>query len=198
MNRRQPRRTDPGQLPRSPFGLIDELSCYYDTPAEPNNVHLEVQVPGPVDYRALRQAVAGALTAAPRARGRMAAGRAFRCRYMWEFPPVPDVDPLSCATWSDEDELATARAHFLASAPPLRASPPVRLLLASGPGASCVMLNAHHAAMDGMSSLELLRDIAARYRGIAGDPECPRRSPGPAGHGPTAACRWRCAAARGR
>jgi NRPS condensation-like uncharacterized protein len=170
VTRRLPRGTGPGQLPRSPFGLLDELSCYYDTQAEPNNLHLEARVPGPVDYQALRQAVAGALAAAPRARGRMAAGRSFRCRYTWEVPPVPDIDPLSRATWSDEQELATLRTRFLATAPPLPASPPVRLLLASGPGASVVLLNAHHAAMDGMSSLELLRDIAVRYRAVTGDP----------------------------
>jgi NRPS condensation-like uncharacterized protein len=169
VNRRLPRAAEPGRLPRSPFGLVDELSCYYDTVAEPNNVHLEVLVPGPLDHRALQQAVAGALAAASRASGRLAAGRAFRCRYVWEFPPVPDTDPVSHATWSDEHELATVRARFLASAPPLRTSPPVRLLLASGPGASCVILNAHHAALDGMSSLELLRAIAARYGAIAGD-----------------------------
>jgi NRPS condensation-like uncharacterized protein len=170
VNSRLPRGTGPGQLPRSPFGLLDELSCYYDTQAEPNNVHLEARVPGPVDYQALRQAVAGALAAAPRARGRMVAGRSFRCRYTWEFPPVPDIDPLSRATWSDEQELATLRTRFLATAPPLSASPPLRLLLASGPGASVVLLNAHHAAMDGMSSLELLRDIAVRYRAVTGEP----------------------------
>ena len=177
MSRREARRPGPDQLPRSPFGLIDELNCYYDTPAEPNNIHLEVMMAGSLDYQALGQAVAGALAAAPRARGRMAAGHAFRRRYTWEFPPASDVDPLSRATWSDEDELAAARARFLASAPSLRASPPVRLLLASGPDASCVILNAHHAAMDGMSSMELLRDIAARYRAIAGDPASPRPSP---------------------
>ena len=177
MSRREARRPGPGQLPRSPFGLIDELNCYYDTPAEPNNIHLEVMMAGSLDYQALGEAVAGALAAAPRARGRMAAGHAFRRRYTWEFPPASEVDPLSRATWSDEDELAAARARFLASAPSLRASPPVRLLLASGPDASCVILNAHHAAMDGMSSMELLRDIAARYRAFAGDPVSPRPSP---------------------
>jgi hypothetical protein len=177
VSRREPRGTGPGRLPRSPFGLIDELNCYYDTPAEPNNIHLEVAMAGSLDYQALGQAVAGALAAAPRARGRMAAGHAFRRRYTWEFPPASDVDPLSRATWSDEDELVAARARFLASAPSLRASPPVRLLLASGPDASCVILNAHHAAMDGMSSMELLRDIAARYRAIAGAPASPRPSP---------------------
>ena len=129
-----------------------------------------MQLPGAIDYPALRQAVAGALAAAPRARGRMAAGRALRRRYTWEFPPVPDIDPLSQSTWSDEQELAVIRVGFMASSPPLRTSPPIRLLLASGPDASCVMLNAHHAAMDGMSCVEFLRDIAARYRAIAGDP----------------------------
>jgi NRPS condensation-like uncharacterized protein len=170
VNRRLPHGTDRDQLPRSPFGLIDELSCYYDTPAEPNNEHFEVLVPGSIDYQALRQAVAGALAAAPRARGRMAAGHAFRRHYTWEFPPVPDVDPLSYATWSDDDELLAVRVRFLASAPPLHTSPPVRLLLASGPDASCVILNAHHAAMDGVSCVELLRDIAVRYQDIIGNP----------------------------
>jgi hypothetical protein len=187
MSRRVPHGTDPGQPPRAPFDPIDELSCYYDTHGEPNNVHLEVLVPGPVDCLTLRQAVARALAAAPRARGRMAPGRAFRCRYTWEFPPVPDADPLSHATWSDEGELAVVRDRFLASSPPLRTSPPVRLLLASGPGATCVMLKAHHAAMDGISSLELLRDIAARYRAITGDLAGPGAAvppgPGPAVRG---------------
>lgn len=177
MSRGVPRRTGDDQLPRAPFELIDELSCYYDTPAEPNSVHIEAQVTGSLDYRALREAVAGALAATPRARGRMMAGRSFRCRYAWEFPPVPDVDPVSRTTWSDERDLAAARGRFLASTPPLRTSPPVRLLLASGPGTDLVILNAHHAALDGLSCLELLRDIAARYADITGE-QVPGRGSG--------------------
>ena len=158
--------------PAAPFGLIDELSCYYDTRAEPNNVHVEALVPGGLDYQALRQAVADALAATPRARGRMAAGGPLRGRYTWEFPSVLDVDPVSRATWADERELGAVRARFLATAPSLRHSPPVLLLLASGPDADCVLLNAHHAALDGLSCLGLLRDIGARYRVItaAGEP----------------------------
>ncbi len=45
MNRRMPRRTRPGQLPQTPFELAAELSRYYDTPAEPNNVHPEEEIP---------------------------------------------------------------------------------------------------------------------------------------------------------
>ena len=166
-----PGRTRPAQPPRSRFVPLDELACYLHAPAEPNNVHIEVLVPGHLDERALRQAVTAAIAAAPRASGRMAAGSALRGRYLWEFPAVPDVDPVSRTTWSDEDELVAVRNRFLADAPPLRTSPPVRLLLAAGPEATCVLMNAHHAALDGMSALGLLCDIAARYHAIAGTPE---------------------------
>ena len=166
MNRRASGETDHGELPRSPFELIDELSCYYDTPAEPNNVLSEVLVPGVIDYPTLRWAVAGALALTPRARARVAPGGAFRRRYTWEFPSVPSIDPLAHTTWSDEQELLAARVRFMASSPSLRTSPPVRLLLATGPDASYVMLNAHHAAMDGISCAELLRDIAECYRAL--------------------------------
>jgi len=169
--------TRPGQPPRSRFVPLDELACYLHAPAEPNNVHIEVLVPGHLDERALRRAVGEAIAAAPRASGRMAAGSALRGRYLWEFPAVPDVDPVSRATWSDEDELAAVRNRFLAGAPSLRTSPPVRLLLAAGPEATCVLVNAHHAALDGISALELLRDIAARYQAIAGAPELALATP---------------------
>ena len=168
-----------GQPPRVPFALLDELACYHHAPAEPNNVHIEALVPGHLDERALRQAVTQAIAAAPRASGRMAAGAALRCRFQWEFPAVPDVDAMSRATWSDEDELAAIRNRFLADAPSLRTSPPVRLLLAIGPADSCLILNVHHAALDGLSSLGLLRDIAARYQAIAGTPGPAPGSPVP-------------------
>jgi hypothetical protein len=29
-----------------PFSVVDELNCYLDSPAEPNNVQLEVWLPG--------------------------------------------------------------------------------------------------------------------------------------------------------
>jgi hypothetical protein len=177
----------PSSPPRPAFALLDELACYHHAPAEPNNVHIEALVPGQLDARALRQAVTGAIAAAPRASGRMAAGGALRCRYRWDFPAVLDVDPMSLATWSDEDELAAIRNRFLADAPPLRTSPPVRLLLATGPGESCVILNAHHAALDGMSSLGLLRDIAARYQAITGTPGPAPASPAPSASAASAA-----------
>ena len=119
---------------RTPFGIVDELSCYYDGPGEPNNVHLEAWLPGHLDHRALREAVAATLGAQPRARARRAPGRPWRRRYTWEYPLRPDADPVSHTTWTDDADLARKRASFLATAPALDTSPPLRLLLAAGPG----------------------------------------------------------------
>jgi NRPS condensation-like uncharacterized protein len=167
-------------LRRAPFGIADELSCYYDAPAEPCNVHIEVRVPGHLDSRALREATAAALAAQPRALVRRAPGAWWR-RYAWEVPGQPDCDPVTTATWADEDELAGVRARFLSTAPPLRSSPPLRILLVAGPGEDRVILNAHHAALDGLSSLELLRGVARHYPGgpAAGAPaDAPAAAPG--------------------
>ena len=157
-------------LLRTPFGIADELSCYYDAPAEPCNVHVEVRVPGNLDARALRDATAAALATQPRALVRRAPG-AWWQRYAWEVPEQPDCDPVTTAAWAGEDELARVRARFLSAAPALRSSPPLRILLAAGPDEDRVILNAHHAALDGLSSLELLRSIAGHYPGgAAADP----------------------------
>ena len=146
-----------------PFGLADELSCYYDTPAEPCNVHVEVRVPGHLGEPALRRAAHAALAAQPRAVARRAQGGRWQRRYAWELPAHLDTDPVSAVTWTDEGELAQQRMRFLAAAPPIGQSPPLRLLFAAGPGEARVILNAHHAALDGISCLELLRAIAAHY-----------------------------------
>ena len=139
-------------------------------------MHLEVRVPGHLDPRALREATAAALAAQPRALVRRAPGAWWR-RYAWEVPARPDCDPVSTAAWAGDDELARVRARYLSAAPPLRRSPPLRVLLASGPGEDRVILNAHHAALDGLSGLELLRSIAEQYQGGAAVGDPPATSP---------------------
>ncbi len=170
-----------GPLPRAPFGVADELSCYYDAPAEPCNVHIEVRVPGHLEESALRRATGAALAEQPRALVRRAPGAWWRPSYAWERPGHPDVDPLTTATWADEQELAQRRMRFLAASPPLDRSPPVRLLLAAGPREDCLILNAHHAALDGLSCLELLRRVARHYRGSSGPAARATPEAGPAG-----------------
>ena len=178
-----------GRQRRVPFGVADELSCYYDTPAEPNNVHIEVRTGCHLREGALREAVLAALAAQPRARARLGGRSRWRWRHAWEQPLHLDVDPVQCAVWAGEKELAHERERFLAVAPPLATSPPVRVLLAVGPDEDCVILQAHHAALDGISCLDLLRSISRHYLGMPRGldmpdvPAPPRVPDGPASSG---------------
>ena len=170
------------------FGIVDELNCYFDSPAEPNNVHLEIWLPGHLDPDRLRDAVTAMLAGQPRAGARRAGRGWWRRAYAWEFPPQASTDPVSTARWQTEADLDVARARFLASAPPLDRAPPFRLLLARGPGRDSLILNAHHAAFDGRSCLRLLHLIADRYgagRPAGADRTDPARGPaGPSGQEP--------------
>jgi NRPS condensation-like uncharacterized protein len=154
----------PAALPRRPFAIPDELTCYFDAPAEPSNIHLEMLVPGRLDPQAFRAAAIAALAANFRASSRRVPHGPLSRSYAWEHPASLDIDPVSFASFATADELDRLRADFISTSPSIDVAPPARLLLASGPGHDCVMLNAHHAAMDGLSWLELLRAIGRRYR----------------------------------
>jgi len=156
-----------------PFGVVDELNCYFDAQAEPNNVHLETWLPGHLDPGRLRDAVTAALAAEPRAGVRRARGGWWRRGYAWELPARADEDPVVTGAWESMADLNLARERFMAAAPPLDRSPPFRLLLARGPGRDSLILNAHHAAFDGRSCLRLLRLIAERYDAGAQAPQPP-------------------------
>jgi NRPS condensation-like uncharacterized protein len=155
------------------FSSLDEANCYIDSPAEPNNVHLEAWVPGHLSAQRLRAAVAGVLAESPPARIRRAGGTRWRTRYSWESPPAADIDPVSVLGWRTDAELTAARAAFLGSAPELSRCPPFRLLLARGPEWDSLILNANHAAFDGRSCVQLLSLIADHYSGLAGSRQVP-------------------------
>ena len=179
------RQVNPGTMPgqgsqapaRWPFSTTDEMLCYFDVPAEPVNVHLEVRVPGRLDRPAFRIAAATAIMASPRAASRRARGSAVQNHYLWELPARLDTDPVSFTTFADHEQLARLRAAFIEQSPSIDESPPVRLLLASGPDGDYVILNAHHAALDGHSCLELLRDVGRHYRGVPTDGTAQEGSP---------------------
>ncbi|HVB42367.1 MAG TPA: alpha-(1-_3)-arabinofuranosyltransferase family protein [Streptosporangiaceae bacterium] len=148
---------------RTRFAVPDELSCYYDRASEPANVHLEVRVPGGLDELAFRAAVLSVLAAEPRLLARRVVAGRWRQQYEWEGRAVPDADPVRVVSWADEADLARQRDAFLSVSPSLDTAPPLRFLLASGPDADHVILNAHHAALDGRSCLALVRAVARHY-----------------------------------
>jgi NRPS condensation-like uncharacterized protein len=178
---------------RTRFAIADELTCYYDRPDEPANVHLEAQVEGRIDESALRQAVAGVIAEHRGLRVRQADTGAWRRGYYWEHSAAADRDPVRSASQADEAELARLRSAFLSEAPPLRQAPPFELLLASWPAGDALIINAHHARFDGLSVLRLLREVAARYRHLtsapAGDdrPSSGSERPGSQATGPVSA-----------
>jgi NRPS condensation-like uncharacterized protein len=144
------------------FALADEMTCYYDRPAEPANVHLEVRVPGRLDLQAVRSCVAEVLGAHPRIMARRLPAR-WRRGHRWEYPVAAGSEPVQGTGYSHEDDLDRRRGAFLSASPPLSDAPPLRFLLASGPGGDCLILNAHHAAFDGLSCLRLMREVAGAY-----------------------------------
>ena len=75
------------------FGIVDELNCYFDSPAEPNNVHVEIWLPGHLDPDRLRDAVTAMLAGQPRAGARRADRGWWHRAYAWEFPPQAAVGP---------------------------------------------------------------------------------------------------------
>ncbi len=158
-----PSAAGPGRPPRARFAVPDELTCYYDRPAEPANVHLEVRVPDRLDEAGLRAAVQAVLDAEPGLRVRRAPGSRWRSGYFWEFSGAADIDPVLTASYRDEAELAGLRSDLLSRSLPLEAAPPLRFLLAAGPGGHALILSAHHARFDGLSCLRLVRNVADHY-----------------------------------
>ena len=165
--------------------MADELTCYYDRPAEPANVHVEARVPGELDEASIRAAVEAVLQAEPGVRVRQAATSRWWPGYYWEFTGEPDADPVRVTTYADETELAALRSTMLSESPSLRVAPPVRFLLAPGPAGAAFILNAHHARFDGLACLRLFRDVAQKYTELCGGPA----PAGTAGAGPASVSR---------
>ncbi|MFD3502634.1 condensation protein [Streptomyces sp. NPDC058678] len=118
---------------RIPFPVVDEVARHCLQEEEPETVHIEVHLPGHLDPARLRKAFTEALHRHPRVLMREAAGRWYRRRYEWELTAEPDVEVVSFPA-PGRDALRDARTRALVEAPPLSASPPVRLEVVEGAG----------------------------------------------------------------
>ncbi|MFE2653541.1 condensation protein [Streptomyces sp. NPDC059346] len=174
----------PGGPVRVPFPVVDEVSRHCAQDAEPNTVHIEIHLPGPVDEGRLRAAFAEALARHPRALMRERPRGPFARRYEWELTGSPDVDPVSFPRPAP-GALDRARARALEAAPPLTASPPLRLEVVREPGRDgCVLVFAvHHTALDGPACMRLAATAAEVY-GAHRAPAAP--SPARPASGPSA------------
>ncbi|MGW5862359.1 condensation protein [Streptomyces sp. NPDC055239] len=124
----------PEQPPgRVPFPVVDEVSRHCLQEEEPETVHIEVHLPGSPDPARLKAAFTEALRRHPRILMREARGPWYRRRYEWELTPGPDVEVVTFPA-PERDALKKARARSLSQAPPLSASPPIRLEVIASDG----------------------------------------------------------------
>jgi hypothetical protein len=152
------------------FSAADEACCHFDQSEAPNTVHFEVRVPGTLDRERLRRAVAEALTVHDRYRAcRVPPGR-FARHYSWRVADAFDVDPYTFTEAKDAEALAAARRACFGTTPSIERSPALRVLHVAGPNGDFVMVNAHHAVLDGRSTAEFLRVVADRYSGSSRTP----------------------------
>ncbi|NBM21259.1 condensation protein, partial [Streptomyces sp. GC420] len=158
----------PGPEPRRiPFPVVDEVSRHCVQDEEPETVHIEVHLPRLPDPDRLRTAFHEALRRHPRILMREAPGRWYRRRYEWELTADPEVEPVGFPP-PGRDAPALARERALSSAPPLTASPPVRLDVVDPlePEGGCVLvLTVNHTALDGPACLRVLATAAELYGG---------------------------------
>ncbi|GAA3103771.1 condensation protein [Streptomyces rectiviolaceus] len=123
---------------RVPFPVVDEVARHCLQEEEPETVHIEVHLPGTPDPARLKAAFTEALRRHPRILMREARGPWYRRRYEWELTAEPDVEVVTFPV-PERDALKKARTRSLSEAPPLSASPPIRLeVIASGGAADAV------------------------------------------------------------
>ncbi|MEV7995687.1 condensation protein, partial [Streptomyces sp. NPDC086077] len=141
---------------------------------EPETVHIEVRLPGPLDPTRLRKAFVEALHRHPRALMREAPGPWWRRRYEWELTADPDVEVVSFAQ-PGRDALRDARTRALTQAPPLSLSPPIRLeVVAALPDeGTALVVTVNHTALDGPACLRVLATAAELYGGKDNSPTAP-------------------------
>ncbi|MBB1243862.1 condensation protein [Streptomyces durbertensis] len=167
---------------RIPFPVVDEISRHTVVDGEPENVHMELHLPGRLDPTRLRKAVREALLRHPRVLVRQAPGRWWHRSYEWELTDEPDVDPVS---WPG-GTLAEARERAVTGIPPLTVSPPIRFEVVEPPaadgGGSVIVVCLNHTALDGPACLRVLATAAELYSGVDNSPAvAPPRAERPAG-----------------
>ncbi|KUO22443.1 condensation protein [Streptomyces dysideae] len=141
---------------RIPFPVVDEIARHCLQEEEPETVHIEVHLPGPLDPGRLRKAFTEALLRHPRILMREASGRWYRRRYEWELTAEPEVEVVGGPV-GGPDALRGARTRALMEVPPLSVSPPVRLEVVQGAG-----------PVEGSEATDAVGEVRAGHEGRRG------------------------------
>jgi NRPS condensation-like uncharacterized protein len=152
-----------------PLNLLDEHFLNLDQEREPWSVHLEVRVSGRLDPGGLAEAIGAAALRHPIARAQLAPAHPADVAYRWEIVESLERTPLTVVACPDEAALDDAREALFAVSPAVDVAPPFAVVLAQGPRGDTILLSLHHAAVDGVGAVRLMRSILRAYAG-ADDP----------------------------
>jgi NRPS condensation-like uncharacterized protein len=156
----------PGSRPTEvPFSLVDEVVHLLDDSQAPWSIQLEVRVGGRLDEKRMLQALVAATDAHPMAGAQMVASTRWSTRDRWSLGRRRDGDVLRVLDCFDDDQLAAARSELQSLPLTLTTGAPLRAWLAHHPDGDVLMLNVHHAAMDGFGALRVLRSVVRAYAG---------------------------------
>lgn len=153
-----------------PLTWCDEAILHLEGASDPWNIQMEFGGDGRLDLSRLEAAVQKACDAHPIARSRLVLGGAQDTSDHWEV--VDDLRPMaiSVVECPDEESLRRARTQFYSAPFPIADAPVFRAQVARKPDGDLLMVNAAHAAVDGIGMLRLLESIALAYRGEAEPP----------------------------
>ncbi|WP_165249415.1 hypothetical protein [Paludisphaera soli] len=148
-----------------PYVLTEELLHLIDRPDEPASIQVELRLSGTIDEGKLRSAVATAVAVHPMAQASRAAGRVLLRPPRWRIEGRRAAEVVRSQDLGSDAELSAARAEFYSRPIGLQTAPGLRLLLARRRDGDSLLLNVHHAIMDGVGSLRFLHSVARAYRG---------------------------------
>jgi NRPS condensation-like uncharacterized protein len=145
-----------------PLTALDGYFLHMETGAEPWNSHLEVRVEGRLDAERLMGAIRTGMARHPLARARLVEKEA-DARYQWEIPDRCDDVPLEIVDCRDDAEVIATRNRLQSVAVRLDTSPPFIAVLVHHPGGDYLMLNLHHAVVDGLGAIHFMTSVLRAY-----------------------------------
>ncbi|MFY9586601.1 MAG: condensation domain-containing protein, partial [Actinomycetota bacterium] len=154
-----------------PFSGVEELLFLLDSPAEPQNQRLEIELAGALDPTRLRAAIDEVVAHHQMLRVRLRPWRQSDRRLVWEVGEELDDDPLTHISTETYADLCDARDELLSRPFSLVRSPPFRVGLLEHGDRSHLLLVVHHTAVDGQALLTIMRELAAAYAGQPLPPE---------------------------
>lgn len=148
-----------------PLTGAEELLFLLDSPGEPQNQRVEIELPGRLERARLRRATRAVMERQELLRARLRPWRASDRRLVWEVGAEPPDAPVAHVVAGDATDLQDVRDQTVSQPFDLVCGPPFRLTAVERDDRTHLLLVAHHTAVDLQGMLIVLREVAAAYSG---------------------------------